>query len=73
MSVVHFPTSITSTVRRGDALLVVTTRCGEKDLQVVQPKGKSLLDVGLSGWHSEMTCPSCKNPSNKKREEQQHG
>jgi hypothetical protein len=67
MSVVHFPTSITSTMRRGDALLEVTTRCGKK-LKVGQPKGKSLLDVGLSGWHSEMTCPACKNPSNKGEE-----
>lgn len=58
--VVHAIKSLTSFTKRGESMVEVTTGCRES-LTLVQPRGASLLDIGVSGWHSDVTCEACKN------------
>lgn len=58
--VVHAIKTITSFTKKGATMIEATTGC-RASLTLVQPRGASLRDIGLSGWSSEITCEACKN------------
>lgn len=61
MDVVHSIRSINSYTKRGETMVEAKTVCGH-ELTRAQPRGAALVDIGLSGWSSEVTCEACKNP-----------
>lgn len=56
---IHFPTSVTTSMRRGEVFVEASTGCGEKVAKVM-PREGSLIDVGLSGWSTNITCVACR-------------
>lgn len=59
MDEIHFPVSVTTSMKKGQLLYEAKAGCG-KEIAKIQPRGGSLLDVGLSGWTDDITCPPCR-------------
>lgn len=56
---IHFPTSVITSMKRGEVFVEASTGCGEKVAKVM-PRGGSLIDVGVSGWSTDITCAGCR-------------
>jgi len=57
--VVHFPVLVQTSIKRGESFVEAKTGCGMETTGTI-PRGGALIDIGLSGWSSDITCPVCR-------------